>query len=159
MSRWKIDDILDEKRKAVAKATANWHADEVREKLAQVLTALHPIRATLGGLIDNPGGPHSGMSVGSDFFLETFGQEHDLPAPYGVRLNGETRQWEPIAFKWDQPRPEGITHQTVEFEGGVEPHDETTVMDVWQYAIACSIHVGSFDVSDVRYLNKVSRLP
>jgi hypothetical protein len=155
MTKWRTDEILADCRKAVQRGTSNWSSDQLREKLAEILASVHPLRSTLSGLIDNPAGPHSGMTITSGLFPEKFDFDPGLKEPWGAVY--EDGDFKPIAFKWSEPQPDGLEHIEASFDGGETLHPDTPILSVWQYATACSIFIGSFDASDVSKLIEACR--
>ena len=152
MTKWKIDEIAAEQRSNVEVATADWSADRLREKLADILTAVYPIRYTLSSLVDNP--HNEGQVVTSGLWPETFGKDRDdLEEPWGVVFSPEAPgKWDYVAYKWSEPLPEGMSLVEARFEKDVFLHPDTPILSVWQYATACSIFAGSFDATDIAAL-------
>ena len=159
MSKWKTEAILSETRTRVAEETAGWTADDLRERLAMILATSLPIRATLQGLNDNPKVPHGGMWVRSGMFPEQFsGCDEDLDEPWGYAYDGETKKLKPIELKWSEPQPDTLSLRSAEFQAGETLHEDTEILSVTQSATACSIFIGSFDLTDVRAFCEASAL-
>lgn len=159
MSKWKTDRILQESRDDVAKATAGWTEDQLREKLASILAAAMPITTTLEGIVNNPDyGRYGGMCVTSGLFMDQSLAEapEDVKEPYGFVL--ENSQWKTTPFKWSEPLPARMEKIEASFDNAESLHPDTEILCVWQYATACSIFVGSFDGTDVSALVKACRL-
>lgn len=161
MTKWKTDDIRKRYETDIAEKTAGWSEGQLRSKLVEVLTAVHPIQTTLDGLVDNPDyGRHGGMSVSSGLFMDLTLADvpGDFPEPYGFRLEPNTSNWTPVHFKWNEPLPERLQTVQADFDNGQCLHPNTEILSVWQSATACSIFVGSFDASDVINLTEACRL-
>lgn len=156
--RWKMADIAESKRQLVDETTAGWTAEQLRTKLAEVLTQVEPIRYTLSHIADNPGGPHSGMAISSQLFPETFGEDSKLSGPWTSAWDKELKKSVPVAFTWDGEPPERAHWQSAEFAGGVTPGPSFNILEVWQYATASSIFCGSFGTDDVLALNEACHL-
>lgn len=161
MTNWNIDAIRSLTRKDIEEATKDWTVEQLREKLIDVIAVSYPIRVTLGAIIDNPNVSHGGMTITSDFFPLTFGNELDtFEEPFGYFYNPDKKKFEPRSFKWDQPKPDSIIQSNglsfgyslteVDFPPGVVPHETFDILNVTQFAIATSIFRGSFNSDDVR---------
>ncbi len=156
--RWKMDDIAEGVRQTVEAATEGWTVDQVRAKLVEVLTAIEPIRYPLSHIAHNPGGPHSGMTISSQLFPETFDEDYNGSEPWTMAWDREQKKSVPVAFTWASEPPERSHWQSVEFEGGVTPSSAFNILEVWQYATAASICCGSFGTDDILALNAACSL-
>lgn len=160
MTRWKTADILTTKNARVSEATKDWTADQLRERLAQVLAAVEPIRYTLSSLVENP--YNEGQVVTSGLWPEQFGEELGLEEPWGARLSQDgpkPHDWEYVHYEWSDPLPKGLEFREASFGKGEALHPNTPILSVWQYHTACSIFGGSFDRTDVEALEAACLLP
>lgn len=158
MTKWKTAEILSERRDQVEKKTAGWTPDQLRGQLAEILAAIEPIRYTLVSLVDNP--YNEGQAVTSGLWPEQFSENAGcLPEPWGAVFNREKKEFENIAFKWDEPMPEQLELREARFPKNVTVHADTPILSVHQYATACYIFGGSFDRTDIEALNAACTLP
>jgi hypothetical protein len=157
MSGWNTDMILADRREAWNRATADWTPDQLREKLAEITAAIYPIHLTLAALIDNPDVPHGGMNVSSDLVPLQFDSLECEAEYWGAKYNVADEKFDVVPIDFSAPTPGDYHTQSVDFPRGKVLHDDYTILDVWQYATAASIHCGGFDASDVRKLCEALR--
>lgn len=151
---WRFDSIAEEQRHRIEAATDGWSADQLREKLIEVVSAAYPINYVLSHIVDNPGRPHGGMSIMSDLFPYHFADNQPpegWDGAWGVAHDGG--KWTSVPIVWDAPQPESYERHECDMDGGITPHPSFRVLSVWQYATAASINCGAFGTEEIRRMN------
>ena len=154
---WKFDGIAETQRQRIEKATEGWTAEQLREKLIEVVTGAYPVNYVLSHIVNNPERPHGGMNISSDLFPYHF--EDSKPpegweGPYGCTYT-ESKQCESLPLDWSKPQPEAYYERhECDFDPGVTPHPSYRILSVYQYATAASINCGAFGTEEVRRMNK-----
>lgn len=152
---WNFGAIAEEQRQRIEYATHNWSADQLREKLIEVVAACYPVNYVLSHIVDNPARPHGGMSIMSDLFPHHF-PDHRPPdgweGAWGVAH--DSGQWTSVPIQWDAPQPDSYYERhECDMDGGVTPHPSFRVLSIWQYATAASINCGSFGSEEIRRMD------